>query len=93
MGILDFFMGIQDPVVAEYRITKASTHSGNSSVASCDMVGEVTAPGLTSRMVEHNAPFAPIEKWPRVGDVLPVLVDRDNPEFLRIQWKQVPERG
>jgi hypothetical protein len=91
MALLDFFMGIQDPVVAEYRITKVSKPSTTSSVASCDMVGEVTAPGMTPRTIAHNSPFASIEKWPRVGDVLPVLIDRVNPEFMRIQWKQIPE--
>jgi hypothetical protein len=93
MALLDFFMGIQDPVMAEYRITKVSAPSKTSSVASCDMVGELTAPGIPTQMIEHNSPFTALEKWPRVGDVLPVLVDRDNPVFLRIQWKQVPEQG
>jgi hypothetical protein len=92
MALLDFFMGIQDPVAAEYRITKATAPSTTSSVANCDMVGEVTAPGLAPRVVEHNSPFTSLQKWPRVGDVLPVLVDRANPVFMRIQWKQVPER-
>jgi len=92
MGLLDFFMGIQDPVNGEYRITSASKSPGGSSAASCDMVGEVSAPGIARRTIEHNSPFTAIGKWPRPGDVLPVLFDRDNPDFLRIQWKQVAER-
>jgi hypothetical protein len=92
MGILDFFMGIQDPVVGKYRITRSSKPPTNSSVGGCDMVGEVTAPGVAPLVIEHNSPFTSIDKWPRPGDVLPVLFDRANPDFLRIQWKEVPER-
>ena len=93
MAILDFFMGIQDPVEGEYRITSVSKASGSSSVASCDMVGEVSGPGIQPRVIEHNSPFTALVKWPRVGDVLPVLFDRTNPDFLKILWKRVPERG
>jgi len=93
VALLDFFMGIQDPVDALYRITKVSAASTTSSVASCDMVGEVSAPGIASRTIEHNSPFTSLDKWPRVGDVLPVLIDRQNPVFMRIQWKQIPERS
>jgi len=92
MGILDFFMGIQEPVVGEYLIASASRPPANSSVASCDMVGQVSAPGVPPRVFEHNSTFTPLEKWPRPGDVLPVLFDRENPDFLKIQWKQIPPR-
>jgi hypothetical protein len=91
MALLDFFMGIQDPVEGEYRITSVSKASG-SSVASCDMVGEVSGPGIRPRVIEHNSPFTALGKWPRVGDVLPVLFDRTNPDFLKILWKQVESR-
>jgi hypothetical protein len=93
MGILDFFMGIQDPVEGEYQITSASKPPTSSSVGSCDMVGEVSGPGIRPRVHEHTSPFTSIEKWPRPGDVLPVLFDRDNPDFLKVLWKRVPERG
>jgi hypothetical protein len=92
MGILDFFMGIQEPVDGEYRITSASKPPTSSSVASCDMVGQVSGPGVPPRIHEHTSPFTPLGKWPRPGDVLPVLFDRDNPDFLKIQWKQIASR-
>jgi hypothetical protein len=93
MGIVDFFMGIQDPVDGEYRVTSVSRAPAGSSVASCDMVGEVSAPGIDPRTIEHNSPFTPAAKWPRRGDVLPALFDRNNPDFLKIRWKDVPERA
>ena len=92
MALLDFFMGIQDPVEGEYRITSASKPTGSSSVASCDMVGEISGPGVSPRVLEHNSPFTSLAKWPRPGDVLPVVFDRTNPEFLKIVWKQVKSR-
>jgi hypothetical protein len=92
MGILDFFMGIQEPVEGKYVITSASKPPTNSSVASCDMVGQVSGPGIPARIHEHTSPFTSLDKWPRPGDVLPVVFDRDNPDFLKIQWKQIPAR-
>jgi hypothetical protein len=92
MGLLDFFMGIQEPVEGRYTVTSATKPSTTSSVANCDMVGELSGPGIDPRTIEHNSPFTSIDKWPRPGDVLPVLFDRDNPDFLKVQWKQVPER-
>ncbi len=93
MGILDFFMGIQDPVNAEYRVTSCSRVPTSSSVANCDMVGEVLTPGRAPVIVEHTSPFTSIDKWPKPGDILPVLIDRENPEFMKIRWKEVPERS
>jgi hypothetical protein len=92
MALLDFFMGIQEPVEGEYRVTAVSLASG-ATVASCDMVGEVSGPGIVPRLIEHNSPFTSVAKWPRPGDVLPVLFDRNQPDFLKILWKQVPERS
>jgi hypothetical protein len=93
MGILDFFMGIQEPVAAQYRVTKATKPPTSSSVALCDMVGELTVPGSAPRVIEHTSPLTALAKWPRVGDVLPALADKANPEFMKIEWKQVPERA
>lgn len=93
MALLDFFLGIQDPIVGSYRIISATEVSSTSSVARCDMVGELTAPGTNPRTVEHFSPFTSIEKWPRPGDILPVLFDRSNPDFMRITWKEVPARN
>ena len=92
MALFDFFIGIQDPVVGSYRVISATAASTTSSVAPCDMVGEISAPDIPSRRVEHYSAFTAVTKWPRPGDVLPVLFDRTNPEFMKINWKQVPER-
>jgi hypothetical protein len=89
MGLLDFFMGIQEPVVAVFFVTKCTPLPENSAYGSCDMVGEVTGPGIAGVVVEHNSPFTSRDKWPKPGDTLPVLADRGNPTFLKIQWKDV----
>ncbi len=92
MALFDFFLGIQDGVVGSYRITRATKAPTTSSVAECNMVGELSAPGFETRSVEHYAPFAALEKWPRPGDILPVLFDRKTPEFMKINWKEIPAR-
>jgi hypothetical protein len=92
MALLDFFMGIQDPIVGSYLVTKATAVSTSSSVAPCNMVGELSAPGIPPQTIEHYSALTSIAKWPRPGDVLPVLFDRKNPEFMRITWKEVPQR-
>jgi hypothetical protein len=92
MALLDFFLGIQDGVVGTYRVTKASKAPTSSSVAPCDMVGELSGPGLTALPLDHYSPLTPLDKWPRVGDILPVLFDRTNPEFFRISWKEIAAR-
>ena len=92
MGILDFFMGIQEPISAEYRVTKATKAPTNSSYAICDLVGELTVPGMAPRTIEHTSPLTALSKWPRVGDILPALADKENPEFMKIEWKLVPDR-
>jgi hypothetical protein len=40
--------------------------------------------------VEHNSTLTPTAKWPTPGQTLPVTVDRDNPEKLRIRWDEMP---
>jgi hypothetical protein len=91
MGILDFFMGIQDPVEAEFRLTKCTVPKLKQRFSSCYMFGEITAPGLEPRMMEHTSPLTPRAKWPKPGQILPVTVDRDDPYFLRVKWDEVLE--
>jgi hypothetical protein len=92
MALLDFFMGIQDPVDGTYLVTRASKPPTSSSVGNCDMLGELSGPGLAPTVIEHTSALAALAKWPRPGDILPVVFDRDNPEFMRITWKQVAAR-
>src|ERR1700744_4774759 len=61
MALLDFFMGIQDPVVGSYRVTVGAKPSATSSVAKCDLVGELTAPGFAPRVLEHFSPLTSID--------------------------------
>lgn len=90
MGILDFFMGIQTPVDGEYTLSACSKRTSNAPFSSCTMRGVITEKGMPPREMEHDSPLTPRDKWPSPGQVLPVIVDRDNPYFLRVKWDKVP---
>jgi hypothetical protein len=90
MALLDFFLGIQDPVKGTLKVISATRAPTSSSVARCDITGELTGLGTDPRVVEHHAPLTPLDRWPRAGDLLPVVFDRANPVFLRVTWKEVP---
>jgi hypothetical protein len=93
MGILDFFMGIEDPLSGAYRLTSCSVLKTRTPYSSCIMTGEVSGAGIPSRTVRHESPLAPRDRWPVPGQVLPVTVDRNDPEQLRVLWDQVPLRA
>jgi hypothetical protein len=56
----------------------------------CTMDGVVSAPGIDPVSVHHTSLVTPTAKWPYPGVVLPVTVDREHPERLKIQWDAVP---
>jgi hypothetical protein len=84
------FNRIKNPVDAEYRLTSCSIGSTNAVYSNCHMTGVVTGPGLAPVAVEHNSTLTPTAKWPTPGQTLPVTVDRDNPEKMRIRWDEMP---
>ena len=51
--------------------------------------GVVAAPGLPATAVEVHGLIAPADKWPQPGAVLPVVVDRAEPEKIVIRWDQI----
>ncbi len=90
MGLLDRLKGISQPIDAEFRIVACSANSGGAVYENCSMDGVVTAPGMDPVSVHHSSLATPTAKWPYPGVVLPVTVDRDHPDRLKINWDQVP---
>lgn len=86
---------LSDPVDGTYRLTACSGGAYDASYSNCLMEGVVTAPGVAPVAVEHRC-LAPTKKWPSSGDTLPVVVDRADPQRLRVKWDEIPtgrERG
>jgi hypothetical protein len=48
----------------------------------------VTAPGLEPQAVQHKG-MAPVDKWPRLGVDLPIVVDRRHPSRFIIKWDRI----
>lgn len=50
----------------------------------------VEADGIAAHLV-HVVPRQPeAGKWPKIGQTLPVVLDRTDPERVKILWDQVP---
>ena len=91
MGLFD---RIKDPVRGSANVVSATALDPGQTSGSepCAMELIVQGDGITPTPVAHRDK-APVLKWPRAGDVLPVTVDRENPERLEIEWDDVPVRG
>jgi catechol 2,3-dioxygenase-like lactoylglutathione lyase family enzyme len=51
----------------------------------------VVAPGLPVTEVLIRDPRVPVEKWPRLGETLPITVDVDDMRRVRIDWTNAPD--
>lgn len=58
-------------------------------VGRCELRLLVDLPGTTTRIVKYRDASVPTVKWPHVGTVLPIDVDRRNPRQLRVRWDLV----
>jgi hypothetical protein len=77
-----------DPIRGTYRLTASSGGGSGAAYSNCRMDGVVTAAGIAPVAVEHYC-TAPTSKWPYPGQELPVLIDRADPQRLRIIWDEV----
>ncbi|HEX6967493.1 MAG TPA: VOC family protein [Micromonosporaceae bacterium] len=55
----------------------------------CELQLMIQAPGLPVQSVKVRDPRVPVDKWPFVGAVLPVLVAFDDPRRVRVLWEDV----
>lgn len=83
---------MSDPVAGDYRVTQCGLPATtNSSSEPHRLYGVVSGPGVVPAAMEVWR-HVPHKRWPRVGDVLPVFVDRDDPSRIRVRWERVPRR-
>jgi Short C-terminal domain len=91
VGLLDSLLGgarMSDPVPGQAQIVSATAHHGRGIYQSCNLSLVVQADGIPPTAVQHSC-IAPAAKWPTPGLVVPVTVDRANPQTLRIEWDHV----
>ncbi len=75
---------MRDPVEGTAQVVAASAaHSGTSGTGRFHLV--VEAPGVPPTAVEHKQ-MSPTDRWPYPGMVIPVLVDRADPQRVKIRF-------
>jgi hypothetical protein len=82
---------MRSPVDGTLRVTAVTEPAFGSAYSSCTIDGVVQAPGLATRPVQISG-MAPNEKWPQVGEDLPITVDQANPTNRLVRWDEVPTR-
>ena len=92
MGLFDRLRGksMEDPVRGTAKVLQAvDRRDVDALITSCQMRLLVEAEGLEPTNVEWKG-MVKAHKWPRPGVVLPVTVDRANPEDVEIHWDDAP---
>lgn len=95
MGLKDLFRGgggMQDPVRGTAQVVSASTNRGRGILQTCRMQLVVQAEGVAATAVSFNG-LVHHDRWPSAGTVLPVTVDRANPQNVSIEWDEVQSRS
>jgi len=87
------FNRMKDPVRGTANVVTATALDPDASGKEpCAMELIVQGDGLTPTAIAHRDKVS-VLRWPRAGDVLPVTVDRSDPERLEIDWDAVPIRS
>jgi hypothetical protein len=78
---------MKDPVRGQAQVVSCSQWHGGTS-ANCRMQLVVQAPGVPATPVELDC-MVHASRWPSPGITLPVTVDRDDPQKLKVEWDDV----
>jgi hypothetical protein len=78
---------MKDPVRGQAQVVSCSQWHGGTS-ANCRMQLVVQAPGVPATPVELEC-MVHAHRWPSAGITLPVTVDRDDPEKIKVEWDEV----
>lgn len=83
-----------DPVPGMLRVKVCAQPETavESAYYSARIIGTVTAPQLTGRLVTFDCTVQ-AKRCPRSGQSIPVVVDRADPDRIAIRWDRVPVRA
>jgi|GEM_PF-2075283 len=81
---------MKDPVRGTLQVTATNYPPTTGAVAysDCKLSGIIIAEGLKPTPFQGRV-IARVSKWPAAGSVLPVIVDRQHPTWIKILWKEV----
>jgi len=79
---------MKDPVAGELVVTGITVPSFEASFASAQLTGVLSADRVAPRPMQLSGLIA-TNKWPKVGQKLPVIVDRADPDRYVIEWFKI----
>ncbi|GGK40872.1 hypothetical protein GCM10010124_37130 [Pilimelia terevasa] len=77
-------------MAASAHVIAASPAPANQEYGRAELELVLTGPGLPTVAVKVRDPKVPVDRWPRPGTALPVLVAVDDRRNVRVQWDEVP---
>lgn len=86
---MGLFNRMKDPVEGIATVVSSTSPPDHASSANCRMNLVVEAEGVAPTSVNVKSMIVPVKKWPYPGTVLPVLVDRANPENVKILFDKM----
>jgi hypothetical protein len=92
MGLKDLLKGggggMEDPVRGTAQVVSASMNRGRGILQMCDVQLVVQAEGVQPTAVAYRG-LVHRDRWPMPGMVLPITVDRADPQHVDIEWDEV----
>ena len=96
MGLKDLLRGggggMTDPVKGTAQVVAASMNRGRGILQMCTIQLVVQADGVPPTAVSHTG-LVHRDRWPTPGMVLPVTLDRADPQRFDIEWDEVQSSG
>jgi hypothetical protein len=94
VGLLGGLFGqprIRNGIAGEAVVMAIPMASGNATSYRVEITLSVRVPDREPYLAKHTC-FAKRDRYPMPGTMLPVTVDPEDPERLRIEWDRVPSR-
>jgi hypothetical protein len=79
---------MKDPVDGTLAVTAVSAPSNEAVWSMAEITGILSGPGLEPRAAQRQG-LVRTALWPTPGQVLPILVDRANPDVYFVIWARV----
>ena len=83
---------VKDPVFATLQVTGISEPIFDNTDCRAELTGVISGDGIEPRAVQRKGTIA-VARWPKVGDRLPVIIDRANPKLFFIDQTNVAVTG
>lgn len=83
---------MKDPVSATLQVTAISEPVFDGTDCTAQLTGVISGDGIEPRAVQRKGMIA-VARWPKVGDRLPVLMDRANPKLIFLDQTNVSVSG